>query len=37
LTSDLAWTARFGSFFPGKAYSDRTTRTFVLVGVTYSF
>lgn len=37
VTSDLAWTARFGSFFPGKAYSDRTTRTFVLVGVTYSF
>jgi len=37
LTSDLSWTARFGSFFPGEAFTDRTCRTFFLTGVTYSF
>ncbi len=37
IVSDLAWTVRFGSFFPGKAFSDRTTRTFLLTGVTWSF
>jgi hypothetical protein len=35
--SDLSWTVRFGAFFPGKAFSDRTTRTFLLTGVTWSF
>jgi len=35
--ADFAWTARFGAFFPGKAFSDRTTRTFLLVGMTWSF
>ena len=25
VTADLSWTARFGLFFPGKAFSDRTT------------
>jgi len=35
--SDLLWTVRFGTFFPGKAFSDRTTRTFLLTGVTWSF
>ena len=37
ITSDLAWTARYGAFFPGSAFSDQTTRTFLLTGVTYSF
>lgn len=37
ITSDLSATARYGVFFPGAAYSDRTTRTFLLVGVTWSF
>ena len=37
ITHDLAWTARYGLFFPGKAFSDRTTRTFFLVGMTWSF
>lgn len=37
ITSDLAWTARFGTFFPGSAFSDQTTRTFFLVGITWSF
>ncbi len=37
ITSDLAWTVRFGSFFPGKAFSDQTTRTFLLTGLTWSF
>jgi hypothetical protein len=37
VTVDLAWTARFGAFFPGDAFDDRTTRTFLLVGMTWSF
>lgn len=37
LTSDLSWTTRFGTFFPGASYSDQTTRTFLLTGVVYSF
>ncbi|HWL93372.1 MAG TPA: alginate export family protein [Phycisphaerae bacterium] len=35
--NDLAWTVRFGTFFPGKAFSDQTTRTFLLTGITWSF
>ncbi|GMV96078.1 MAG: hypothetical protein AMXMBFR83_04470 [Phycisphaerae bacterium] len=37
ITADLAWTTRFGTFFPGKGFDDATTRTFFLTGVTYSF
>lgn len=37
LTADLAWTARLGVFFPGDAFRDQTTRTFVLLGMTWSF
>lgn len=37
VTSDVAWTTRLGVFFPGDAFSDRTTRTFLLVGLTWSF
>ena len=37
VTSDLAWTARFGAFFPGDAFDDQTTRTFLLLGMTWSF
>ena len=37
ITSDLAWTARFGVFFPGSAFEDQTTRTFLLTGLTWSF
>lgn len=37
ITPDLAWTARYGVFFPGKAFSDQTTRTFFLVGMTWRF
>jgi len=36
-TSDLAWTVRYGAFFPGKAFEDKTTRTFLLTGVTWNF
>jgi len=36
-TSDLAWTLRYGAFFPGDAYSDQTCRPFVLTGLTWSF
>lgn len=37
VTGDLAWTARFGAFFPGNAFEDRSTRTFLLLGLTWSF
>jgi len=37
ITPDVAWTARLGAFFPGDAFSDRTTRTFVITGMTWSF
>jgi hypothetical protein len=37
ITSDLALTVRYGVFFPGSTFSDQTTRTFLLTGVTYSF
>ena len=37
LTNDLNWTVRYGLFFPGKSFSDQTTRTFLLTGVTWSF
>jgi len=37
LTSELAATVRYGVFFPGKAFSDKTTRTFLLAGLTWSF
>ncbi len=36
-TSDLAWTVRYGTFFPGDSFSDRTCRPFFLTGVTWSF
>ncbi|MEK6674235.1 MAG: alginate export family protein [Planctomycetota bacterium] len=35
--ADFAWTARVGVFFPGDAFSDQTTRTFLLVGANWSF
>jgi hypothetical protein len=35
--NDLSYTIRFGTFFPGAAFSDETTRTFLLTGVTWSF
>lgn len=37
MTSDLSLTVRFGTFFPGAAFSDETTRTFLLTGITWSF
>lgn len=37
VTSDLSLTVRFGTFFPGGAFNDQTTRTFLLTGVTWSF
>ncbi len=35
--NDLSWTVRFGTFFPGAGFTDETTRTFLLTGVTWSF
>lgn len=37
ITSDLSLTVRYGTFFPGEAFSDETTRTFFLTGLTWSF
>lgn len=37
IVNDMAWTVRFGTFFPGRAFSDQSTRTFLLTGVTWSF
>lgn len=37
VTADMTWTARFGAFFPGTAFDDRTTRTFLLLGLIWSF
>lgn len=37
ITSDMAFTVRSGTFFPGTAYSDQDTRYFFLTGVTRSF
>ncbi len=37
LSSDLAWTVRWGAFFPGDAYSDKDMRNFLFTGVTWSF
>jgi hypothetical protein len=35
--SDLSWTIRWGAFFPGDAYQDRSTRNFLFTGMTWSF
>ncbi len=37
VTSDVSWTARWGTFFPGSAYRDRDSRHFLFTGVTWSF
>lgn len=37
LSADLSWTARWGLFFPGSAYSDRDERSFFFTGLTWSF
>lgn len=37
ITSDVAATTRYGVFFPGKAFEDQTTRTYLLFGLTWNF
>ncbi len=39
LTSDLAWTTRFGAFMPGSAYDggDKTCQQFLYTGLIFSF
>ncbi len=37
ITQELTTTARYGVFFPGDAFSNDETRTFFLLGITYSF
>lgn len=37
LASDLSWTIRWGTFFPGDAYTDQGARHFLFSGITWSF
>lgn len=37
ITADFSATARYGLFFPGKSFDDRTTRTYLLLGFTWNF
>ncbi len=37
ITSDFSATTRYGVFFPGDAFPDQTTRTYLLVGFTWNF
>ncbi|MEE9293729.1 MAG: alginate export family protein [Phycisphaerae bacterium] len=37
VTTDFSATARYGVFFPGDAFPDETTRTFLLLGFTWNF
>jgi hypothetical protein len=37
VSADVAWTVRWGLFFPGQAYSDTSPRSFFMVGMTWSF
>ena len=37
ITVDLSCTARYGAFFPGDAFSDRSVRSFFWMGMTWSF
>ncbi len=37
LTSDLAFTVRYGLFFPGAVFDNRHSRHFLFTGLTYSF
>jgi len=37
ITSDVALTVRYGTFFPGAAFDDRSCRQFLYTAVSYSF
>jgi hypothetical protein len=37
IASDIAWTFRWGAFFPGDAYQDQDMRNFFFTGITWSF
>lgn len=37
ITSDLAWTIRYGAFRPGAAFANNSCRRFLYTGVTLSF
>ncbi|MBI5864498.1 MAG: alginate export family protein [Planctomycetes bacterium] len=37
LASDLAWTIRWGMFFPGQTFDNRDERSFLFTGLTWSF
>ena len=37
ITSDVAWLARYGVFWPGNAYDDQSPRHFLYTAITFSF
>lgn len=37
ILSDLAWSIRYGHFFPGQAYANRDGRDFLFTGFNFSF
>jgi hypothetical protein len=37
ITSDLSFTVQYGLFFPGDAFSDRSTRPYFFTGLNWSF
>ena len=37
ITSDLSWTIRYGAFFPGRAFDDRSCRQFLMTAVILNF
>jgi len=37
VSSDVSWTIRWGTFFPGHAFNERSSRHFLFTGLTWSF
>ncbi|MFP3937996.1 MAG: alginate export family protein [Phycisphaerae bacterium] len=37
ITSDLSFTTRYGAFWPGEAFADRSCRQFIYTGVIFTF
>lgn len=37
ITSDLSFTTRYGAFWPGEAFADRTCRQFIYTGMVFTF
>lgn len=37
VSSDVSWTIRWGTFFPGQAFQERSSRHYLFTGLTWSF